>query len=72
MSVEKNQTSLLSPEEEQAMDVWAYQWYDAARAAAFIFVPYHPDESVIERLRDYFHAGLSPVEAAFACFGSKH
>lgn len=56
----------------QRLDQWTRAWFDQAVEAEFIHPPYHPDNSILKRLRGYFHAGLSPAEAAQACFGRKH
>ncbi|CAB4051881.1 hypothetical protein LMG9964_05561 [Paraburkholderia phenoliruptrix] len=54
------------------LELWTCAWYDEAVAANHVRPPYHPDARVIERIRRYFHAGLSPAEAADACFGMTH
>ena len=56
----------------QGLDQWTRAWFDEAVEAEFIRPPYYPDTSTLQRLRDYFNAGLSPAEAAQACFGRKH
>ena len=63
---------VVSLENLQELEVWARAWYDEALAAEFIRQHYHPDDATLERLRRYFHAGLSPTDAANACFGQKH
>ncbi|WP_341315168.1 hypothetical protein WN982_07870 [Paraburkholderia sp. IMGN_8] len=57
---------------EPGLDQWTHAWYDEAVQAEFIHPPYHPDTATLKCLRDYFDAGLSPAEAAQACFGRKH
>ncbi len=59
-------------EDVQEFSTWTYAWYDHAIAMNFVHPPYHPDDTTICRLRGYFDAGLSPTEAAEACFGRKH
>jgi hypothetical protein len=54
------------------LEAWACAWYDHAAAAGFINQPYCPDAATVEQMRGYFHAGLSPQEAARACFLYKH
>lgn len=54
------------------LEVWTCAWFDEAVAANLVSPPYHPDATIIERIRGYFHAGLSPAEAADACFGTIH
>ncbi len=56
----------------RTLNDWTQAWYDQAIAADFIHPPYHPDTDTIDRVRGYFNAGLSPAEAAQACFGHKH
>jgi hypothetical protein len=56
----------------QSLEQWTRAWFDEAVEAEFIRPPYRPDTATIKRLRDYFHAGLSPVEAAQAYFGRQH
>jgi hypothetical protein len=53
------------------LETWACAWYDKAVEREFISASYHPDTATLDRLRGYFKAGLSPAEAAHACFG-KH
>jgi hypothetical protein len=62
----------ISPLYAQTLKQWTRAWFDEAVEAEFIRPPYHPDTAAISRLRDYFHAGLSPAEAAQAYFGYKH
>lgn len=62
----------LTPEYLRELEVWTCAWYDEAIVANFVRPPYHPDEKTIERLRGYYHAGLSPTEAVEACFGRMH
>ncbi|TDN62415.1 hypothetical protein B0G77_5987 [Paraburkholderia sp. BL10I2N1] len=54
------------------LEVWTCAWYDAAVAANLVRPPFHPDATIIKRLQGYFHGGLSPAEAADACFGRNH
>ena len=51
---------------------WTKAWYDEAVSANFVSHPYQPDSELVGRLHQYFHAGLTPAEAAQACFGIKH
>jgi hypothetical protein len=64
--------SKLPRENEHDLDAWTCAWYDAAIARDFIRPPYHPDAATVERLYGYFHASLTPAEAAEACFARKH
>ena len=54
------------------LDAWTCAWYDAAVARGFIGSPYEPDAATVKLLQGYFHARLTPVEAAEACFARKH
>ncbi|RZF23819.1 hypothetical protein EVC45_42140 [Paraburkholderia sp. UYCP14C] len=54
------------------LELWTCAWYEEAIAANHVRPPYHPDATIIERIRGYFRAGLSPAEAADACFGMVH
>ena len=54
------------------LKVWTCAWFDEAIAANLMRPPYHPDSAIIKRVLGYFHAGLSPAEAAHACFGRRH
>ncbi|SIO48772.1 hypothetical protein SAMN05444172_2325 [Burkholderia sp. GAS332] len=54
------------------LEVWTCAWYDEAVAANLVRPPYYPGPTIIKRLQGYFHAGLSPSEAAYACFGRRH
>jgi hypothetical protein len=56
----------------RALERWTCAWYDEAVKAGAIGVAYSPDTATIDHLRGYFRAGLSPTEAALACFGSRH
>ncbi|CAE6959362.1 hypothetical protein R70199_07197 [Paraburkholderia domus] len=62
----------ITPEDARELEVWTCAWYDEAVAANLVCPPYHPDATIIKRLLDYFHAGLSPAEAAYACFERRH
>ncbi len=66
---ESNSISLLS---QPSLDQWKFAWYHEAAEAEFIRLPYHPDTETINRFGCYFGAGLSPREAAQACYGRKH
>ena len=67
-----NEWKLFPLEYGQELDAWTRAWHDAVIAENFARPPYHPDALTIRRLQGYFHAGLSPAEAAEACFGGKH
>jgi hypothetical protein len=54
------------------LERWACAWYDEAVKAGAIGASYCPDTATLDRLRGYFKAGLSPTEAALACFGGRH
>lgn len=67
-----DQSEQFTLEDAKKLSAWTRAWYDEAIARNFLRPPYHPDEAMRIRLRCYFHAGLSPAEAAQACFGRKH
>jgi hypothetical protein len=67
-----NEWKLFPLEYGQELDAWTCAWYDAVIAENFARPPFHPDAVTITRLQGYFHAGLSPAEAAEACFGVRH
>ena len=67
-----NESKYVSLIYEQGLDQWTCAWYREAVEAEFICPPYYPDPATIRRLRGYFDAGLSPADAAEACFGRKH
>jgi len=67
-----NESEYVSLIDEQSLDQWTCAWYREAVEAEFICPPYYPDPVTIRRLRGYFDAGLSPADAAEACFGRKH
>ena len=69
MSTESNE---LQREYQRDLDAWTCAWYDAAIARKFVRSPYYPDTPTITRLLGYFHASLTPSEAAEACFDRKH
>jgi hypothetical protein len=54
------------------LERWTCAWYEEAIKAGTIGASYFPDTATIDRLRGYFSAGLSPTEAALACFGNRH
>jgi hypothetical protein len=54
------------------LNTWTCAWYKHALEKNFLRLPYRPDDTMIKRIRGYFYAGLSPAEAAEACFGRKH
>jgi hypothetical protein len=51
---------------------WTQTWYEEAVAGHFVRHPYEADSATLTRLHQYFRAGLTPAEAAQACFGVKH
>jgi hypothetical protein len=51
---------------------WTNAVYENAVGARFIHSPWQPSNATIRRLHGYFEAGLSPAEAAYACFSLKH
>lgn len=67
-----NESKYASLMYEQGLDQWTRAWYGESVQAGFIRPHYRPDPVTIKRLRGYFNAGLSPTEAAIACFGHKH
>jgi hypothetical protein len=55
------------------LERWTCAWYDEAVKAGTIGASYSPDITTIDRrYLCYFRAGLSPTEAALACFGTRH
>ena len=54
------------------LETWACAWFDEALEAKFNSTSYSPDATTLDLLRGYFRAGLSPAEAAQACFGGRH
>lgn len=62
----------LTLEDALKLSAWTRAWYDEAIAKNFFGLPYNPTEAMTTLLRCYFHAGLSPAEAAEAYFGTKH
>jgi hypothetical protein len=69
MSDESKYVSLICA---QGLDQWTRAFYGEAVEAGFIRPHYYPNPVTIKPLRGYFNAGLSPAEAALACFGRKH
>jgi hypothetical protein len=67
-----NESKCVSLMYEQGLDQWTRACYREAVDAKFIRPTYYPDPATIRRLRGYFGAGLSPIEAAQACFGHRH
>jgi len=62
----------IANEEDRNLSVWANLWCEAARSEGFISMPYHPDAAMLERLIEYFRAGIDADDAVFACFALKH
>jgi len=67
-----DESDQLPREYERDLDAWACAWYNAAVAKDHIGSRYHPDGATVKRLQSYFHARLTPAEAAEACFARKH
>ena len=67
-----NESEPITPQYARELEVWVFAWYDEAVAANLVRPPYHPDATLMKLLHGYFLAGLSPAEAACACFGSRH
>jgi hypothetical protein len=67
-----NDSKYVSLMYEQGLDQWTRAWHGEAIEAGFIHPHYRPDPVTTKRLRGYFDAGLSPTEAAQACFAYKH
>jgi hypothetical protein len=67
-----DESNQLPREYERDLEAWVCAWYDAAVASDFIRWPYDPDAETVKRLHSYFHARLTPAEAAEACFARKH
>jgi hypothetical protein len=57
---------------DRAMRAWTWNWYHEALRAGFIAPPYQPSTENMKCLQSFFHAGLSPVDAAHICFAPKH
>jgi hypothetical protein len=51
---------------------WADAVYEKAVGEGFIREPWEPEVAIVQRLEAYFHTGLSPAEAASACFCLNH
>lgn len=51
---------------------WANAVYEKAVREGFICEPWEPDDAIVRRLQAYYHTGLSPAEAASACFCLNH
>jgi len=51
---------------------WTQAWYEEAVAGNFVRHPYEGDSAMLNRLHQYFRAGLTPAEAVQACFSVKH
>ena len=71
MFIQSNQIALPSSVELD-MCAWANAVYETAVGEGFIRAPWEPDDAIIRRLEAYFHYGLSPADAASACFGLNH
>jgi hypothetical protein len=67
-----DESQSLTPQLARDLIAWTRAWFDRVVAANFVRPPYYPDATTVKRLQGYFHAGLSPAEAAEACFGTKH
>jgi hypothetical protein len=67
-----NESVPITLEYARELKEWTCAWFEAAVCANFVSPPYQPDTTVIKRLRGYLHAGLSPADAAYACFGRIH
>ena len=71
MFTKSNQIALAFPLDLH-LHAWTNAVYDKAVAAGFIRPPWHLDDTTILRLHAYFDTGLSPADAACACFCLKH
>ena len=67
-----DESNQLLREYERDLDAWTCAWYDAAVARDFIRSSYQPDAATVKLIQGYFHARLTPAEAAEACFARKH
>jgi hypothetical protein len=67
-----DESNRLPREYERELDAWICAWYDVAVAGGFVRSPYHPDAATVKRVLGYFHARLTPAEAAEACFARNH
>lgn len=67
-----NESESITLEYARELEMWTCAWYDEAIAANLMRPSYHPDATIIKLLQGYFRAGLSPAEAAYACFGRRH
>jgi hypothetical protein len=50
----------------RALETWVCVWYEEALDAVFVTASYRPDVEIVDRLRGYFRAGLSPEDAVQA------
>jgi hypothetical protein len=67
-----DETKDVAPRSLGELETWARAWYIESISAGFASISYHPDIATVDRLRGYFSAGLSPAEAAHACFRCVH
>jgi hypothetical protein len=71
MFIQSNQIELPFPFEFD-LRAWADAVYEKAVGEGFIREPWEPDKAIVQRLEAYFHTGMSPAEAASACFCLNH
>jgi hypothetical protein len=62
----------ITPKSLEELEMWACAWYIESISAGFVSTSYYPNTTTVDRLRGYFNAGLSPAEAAHACFRGVH
>jgi hypothetical protein len=71
MFIQSDQIALPFPFELD-LRAWATAVYEKAVGEGFIREPWEPEMAIVRRLEAYFHTGLSPAEAASACFCLNH
>jgi hypothetical protein len=71
MVTHSNQIAIPFPFELE-LRAWTNAVYENAVGKGFVRVPWHPDDRTVQRLKAYFHSGLSPAEAVCACFCPSH
>lgn len=71
MFIQSNQIALAVPFQFD-LCAWANAVYEKAVGEGFIHEPWEPDAAIVRRLQAYFHTGMSPAEAASACFCLNH
>lgn len=62
----------LTEAEREMLFEWTRTAVDEVVVAGFVIPPWRPTEEMYERMHGYYRAGLTPMEAAQAAFGTKH